>query len=112
MKLQLGLIVALAFVAGQAVAQGTFSPGHKPSSGFGSAAPQKKAALPSYGVPPPPSYGSAPHRSAPGGFAPIATPQAPPAAQPYKPYKPPTYGQPQGKACERSVFVDACGKTP
>jgi len=109
MKLQLVIIAASALCASAAAAQGTFSPGGKPGSTFGSgaspSAPKPGSYLPQAPAPSasrPKVYG-APETPKPGGF------------EPYKPFSgSSTYSRPNGAPrpdpCRTSVYVNACEK--
>ena len=110
MRKPLALIAALGLAVGPAAAQGTFSPGRKPGSAFGSSA-QSSTAKPRTYLPQEPaqyvrprSYG-VPQSPNPAGF------------QPYKPFTGSSvYGRPNGSAysgakpCETSVYVNACDR--
>lgn len=119
MKYAIGLIAALALVAGPAAAQGTF--GSQPRQTFN---PGGATASSPSGAPSRPSSYGAPAASG-GPSSRYQSPQriygAPeaPKAEGFKPYKPftgsSTYASPYGsskpagaKDCERSVYTNAC----
>lgn len=110
MKRAFGVVMLLALAAGPAAAQGTFSPGQKPGSTFGSPAPS--ASRPGSYLPPPSTAPAAKPRTTYGA------PEAPssPGFKPYKPfsggsvYSPPA-GAKASDPCKTSVYVNACGKT-
>lgn len=109
MKLQVGVIVALALAAGPAAAQGTFNNGQQPRT-FGPSTPSTPK--PAGGFVP--SYGGQPAAGQPRRPG-LAEAPAAPAFKPYQPYSGSSvYGAPRSpstgaKPCETSVYVNACG---
>lgn len=108
MKLQLVLIAAAVMAASPAAAQGTFSPGQKPGSTFGSGAPSGASKPRSY-LPEPAAPSSRPRT--------YGAPEAPksPGFEPYKPFSGSSvYSRPNGAPrqdpCKTSVYVNACDK--